>query len=183
VVDPVCRGAAGAEGVLQAAVEAFYHSVGLLVVGGSLVVLDVEQAAEGRPQGGSELGPAFCRDSESAHPSLKQCIRAVYCCSGCDRNGLRPAGGSVNDGEQIGKTLDGGRGPTRSTLMWLKRRVGTCTWQWTLAGWQPRQAFAQAVTSVERPFQTYLEEMRRRVEMFEYLSPKVPGHQRAECVG
>ncbi len=32
-----------------------------------------------------------------------------------------------------------------------------------MARWQPRQAFAQAVTSVERPFHTYLEEMRRRV--------------------
>jgi hypothetical protein len=58
VVDPVRRGAAGAEGVLQAAVEAFYHPVGLRVVGSSLVVLDVEQAAEGGPQGGGELGPA-----------------------------------------------------------------------------------------------------------------------------
>jgi hypothetical protein len=54
--------------------------------------------------------------------------------------------------------------------MWLKRRLGTgmccggtCTWRWTLARWQPWQAFAQAVTSVERPFQTYLEEMRRPV--------------------
>jgi hypothetical protein len=33
MVDPVCLGAAGAEGVLQAAVEAFYHPVGLRVVG------------------------------------------------------------------------------------------------------------------------------------------------------
>ncbi len=32
-----------------------------------------------------------------------------------------------------------------------------------MARWQPRQAFAQAVTSEERPFKTYLEEMRRRV--------------------
>ncbi len=32
-----------------------------------------------------------------------------------------------------------------------------------MARWQPRQAFAQAVTSVERPFKKYLEEMRRRV--------------------
>jgi hypothetical protein len=39
--------AAGAEGVLQTAVEAFYQPVGLRVVGSSLVVLDVEQAAEG----------------------------------------------------------------------------------------------------------------------------------------
>jgi hypothetical protein len=57
-----------------------------------------------------------------------------------------------------------------STWMWLKLRVGTgmccggtCTWRWTLAHWQPRQAFAQLVTSVESPFHTYLEEMRRRV--------------------
>ncbi len=59
MVNPVRRGAAGAEGVLQAAVEAFHHPVGLWVVGSSLVVLlDVEQAAEGGPQGGGELGLA-----------------------------------------------------------------------------------------------------------------------------
>jgi hypothetical protein len=57
VVDPVHRGAAGEEGVLQVAVEAFHHPVGLWVVGRSKVVLDVEQAAEGDPQGGGELGP------------------------------------------------------------------------------------------------------------------------------
>ncbi len=33
MVDPVRRSAAGEEGVLQAAVEAFYHPVGLQVVG------------------------------------------------------------------------------------------------------------------------------------------------------
>jgi hypothetical protein len=38
-------------------VKAFYHPVGLQVVGISLVVLDVEQDAEGGPQGGGELGP------------------------------------------------------------------------------------------------------------------------------
>ncbi len=58
MVDTVRCGAAGAEGVLTAAVEAFYHPIGLRVVGSSLVVLDVEQAAEGGPQGGGELGPA-----------------------------------------------------------------------------------------------------------------------------
>jgi hypothetical protein len=40
---------------------------------------------------------------------------------------------------------------------------GTYTWRWTLARWQHKQAFAQAVTSVERPFQIYLKEIRRRV--------------------
>ncbi len=41
------------------------------------------------------------------HPSLKQCIRAVYCCSGSDRYRLGTAGGSVNDDEQIGETFGG----------------------------------------------------------------------------
>ncbi len=45
MVDPVHRSAAGVEGVLQVVVETFYHLVGLRVVGSSLVVLDVEQAA------------------------------------------------------------------------------------------------------------------------------------------
>ena len=58
---------------------------------------------------------------------------------------------------------------------------GTWTWQCTLAHWQSRQAFAQAEKSVERPFQTYLEETRWRVEVFKYLSPKVSGYQRVEC--
>jgi hypothetical protein len=58
VVDPVCRSAAGVEAVLQAAMETFYQSVGLRMVGSSLVVLYIEQTAEGGPQGGGELGPA-----------------------------------------------------------------------------------------------------------------------------
>ncbi len=58
MVDPVRRGAAGPKCILQAAVEAFYHPVRLGVVGGGLVVLDIEKAAEGSPQGGGELGSA-----------------------------------------------------------------------------------------------------------------------------
>ncbi len=61
-----------------------------------------------------------------------------------------------------------------------------------MARWQLRQVFAQAVTSVERPFHRYLEEMRWRVaqlpgwgpvEVFENLSPEVSGYQRAEGAG
>jgi hypothetical protein len=59
MVDSVRHGAVGAEDVLQAAVETFYHPIGLWVVGSGLVVLDVEQAAEGGLQGGGELGPAL----------------------------------------------------------------------------------------------------------------------------
>jgi hypothetical protein len=42
MVHPVRRGAAGAEGVLQAAVKAFQHPVRLRMVGGRLAVLDLE---------------------------------------------------------------------------------------------------------------------------------------------
>ena len=38
-------------------VEAFHHPVGLWVVGSGLVVLDVEQAAEGGPQGEVNWAP------------------------------------------------------------------------------------------------------------------------------
>ncbi len=58
MVHPVRRGAAGTERVLETAVEALHHSVRLRVVSRRLVVLDVEQAAQGGPQGGGELGPA-----------------------------------------------------------------------------------------------------------------------------
>ncbi len=58
MVHPVRRGAVGAERILEAAVEALHHSVRLWVVSRGLAVLDVEQAAQGGPQGGGELGPA-----------------------------------------------------------------------------------------------------------------------------
>ncbi len=58
MVHPVRSGAEGAEGVIQAAVEASHHPIGLWVVGCRLAVLDVDQAAQGGPQGGGELGPA-----------------------------------------------------------------------------------------------------------------------------
>jgi hypothetical protein len=58
VVNPVRRSAAGAECVLEAAVEVLLHPVRLRVVSRRLAVLDVEQAAQGGPQGGGELGPA-----------------------------------------------------------------------------------------------------------------------------
>ncbi len=58
MVHPVRRGAAGAKGVFEATVEMFHHPVRLRVVGCCLAVLDVEQGAQGGPQGGGELDPA-----------------------------------------------------------------------------------------------------------------------------
>ncbi len=58
MVYPVSRGAAGAACVLEAEMKTFHHPVRLRVVGCRQAMLDVEQAAEGGPQGGGELGPA-----------------------------------------------------------------------------------------------------------------------------
>jgi hypothetical protein len=204
VVDPVRRGAASAEGVLHAAVEAFHHSVGLRVLGSSLDVLDVEQAAQGGPQGGGELGPAVrcydCRYSESAHPSLKQCICAVYCCSGGDGYRLRPTGGSVNDGEQIGKPfgwrqgayqvhvdvaeMAGGYRDVLRGYLYMAVDFGPLAAQ---AGLHPggdicRETFPN-IPGGDEAAGRLLARMGGTVEMFEYLSQEVPGHQQAECAG
>lgn len=61
---------------------------------------------------------------------------------------------------------EGGRGPTRSTWMWSKRRPGiqkdcrgalTCCW--TLAVWHGNQALAHTPTCLLRPCHTNLEAM------------------------
>jgi hypothetical protein len=109
VVHPVRLGATGQERVLETAVEAFYHHVRLRVVCCRLGMLDVEQVAQGGPQGGGELGPAVrCDDSwdpRSAHqPSLKQSIHTVYCCDGGYRCRFWLAGGPVHE-EQVDETF------------------------------------------------------------------------------
>jgi len=83
-------------------VEAFHQAVGLGVVGGGLGVLDVEEAAQGGPQGRGELGAAVrCDDrwdAESAHPTLKQSRGAVVCCNSFNRYSFLPARFPVNYG-------------------------------------------------------------------------------------
>ena len=68
------------------------------------------------------------------------------------------------------KPLELGRGPTKSTWMWLKRLAGTGIWGiaewtccWTLLRWQCRQPLAQSETSLERPDQTNALETNLRV--------------------
>ncbi len=103
MLHPVRRGAVGPERVLEAAVEVFYHHVILRVVCCRLGLLDVEQVAEGGPQGGGELGPPVrCDDSwdpKSAHPSVEQSICAVYCCGGGDRYCFWLAEGPVHESD------------------------------------------------------------------------------------
>jgi hypothetical protein len=80
-----------------------------------------------------------------AHPSLEQCIRAVYCCGGGDGDCLRPVGGSINDNEQVGETLGGWQGAHQVHVDVAETTGGDrdVLRRWTLARWQPRQAFAR----------------------------------------
>ena len=57
--------------------------------------------------------------------------------------------------------LEEGKGPTRSTWMWEKRRCGTGrgsggrrTWRSTLARWQARHSRTHSVTALAMPSQT-----------------------------
>ncbi len=57
-------------------------------------------------------------------------------------------------------------GPTKSTCRWEKRRCGMGrgtrrVWRWILPCWQARHPRAQAVTSLERPRHTNLDEIIR----------------------
>ncbi len=76
--------------------EAFDKIIGQPVVGCCLCMLDVEQVAQGGLQGGGELGAEV----------------------GCD-DSFEPAGSSIHDSKQVGKTLGYWKGPTKSTVMWL----------------------------------------------------------------
>ncbi len=68
-------------------------------------MLDVEQAAQGRPQGGRELGPSVWydggRDSKSGDATGEKGPGAVGGGDGLERNGLRPPWCSVDYGEQV----------------------------------------------------------------------------------
>jgi hypothetical protein len=75
----------GSECVFKAAKKMFHQTVGLL----SMSLMDVQQVAQGGPQGGGELG---------AYPLLKQSICTDYCCGG----GNWPARSSVCDSKQGG---------------------------------------------------------------------------------
>ena len=68
------------------------------------------------------------------------------------------------------KPEEKGKGPTRSTWMWLKRRVGTgigstcvLVCRVTLAFWEFKYNLVYGLMSFDKPRQTKREEMRRRV--------------------
>ena len=78
---PRVGGAAGSQGVFEAAMHPLHHPVGLWVVGRRDRVPDVEQRAQLGPDGRGELCASVRgedrRDAETRDPPLKQGICAV----------------------------------------------------------------------------------------------------------
>ena len=72
--------------------------------------------------------------------------------------------------KRCGKPKERGKGPTRSTWMWLKRRVGTgigstcvLVCRVILPFWEFKHYLVYGLMSFDKPRQTKREEMRRRV--------------------
>ncbi len=129
---------------------------------------------------------------------MKQCIHSVYSCSGGDRYRLWPAGGSVNDGEQVGKTFGcrqgthqvhvdvaetaGGYRDVLRRYLYMAVDLGSLAAQASLhpGGDICGETFPNTPGGDEAagcpPARAG-----GPVEMFKNLSPKVPGPQRAEC--
>jgi hypothetical protein len=83
-------------------------------------VLDVQEGAQGGPQGRGELGAAIrCDDSghfKTAHPSLKQSRGSVKGSHTGKRNDLWPPGGPVDKREKMGLPLRRGQQPRQVHL-------------------------------------------------------------------
>ena len=114
MVEPVSSGAAGPEGSFQPAVKSFHEAVGLRMVGGGGLMRDVEARAERSPESRGELrtsvGSDDVRHTKTSNPMMHQGGGTVIGGGGGQRNSLRPTGGSVNDGEQVGVSRRGRKG-------------------------------------------------------------------------
>ena len=114
MVEPVSGGAAGPEGSFQPAVKSFHEAVGLRMVGGGGLMRDVEARAERSPESRGELrtsvGSDDVRYTKTSNPMMHQGGGTVIGGGGGQRNSLRPTGGSVDDGEQVGVARRGRKG-------------------------------------------------------------------------
>ena len=99
MVEPVSGGSAG-QGSFELTVKSFDATVGLRVVGGGGLMRDVEARAERSPESRGELrtsvGSDDVRYTKTSNPMMHQGG------GGGQGNSLRPTGGPVNDGEQVG---------------------------------------------------------------------------------
>ena len=105
LVEPVSGGEAGLEGFLEAAVQAFNHTIGLRMEGGGCVQLNPQGGGHGSPQGGGELSAAVRGDeagqTEPRHPVEKEGPADGYGGGVRDGYGLRPPREPVHDGEEV----------------------------------------------------------------------------------
>ena len=111
LADPVGGSTAGTESHLEAAVKSFHEAVGLRMVGSGGLARDVKMRIEGSPKSRGELrisvGSDDVRYTKMSNPMMYQGGGTVISSGGGQRNSLRPMGGLVNDGEQVGVSKRG----------------------------------------------------------------------------
>jgi hypothetical protein len=100
--------------------ESLHGTVCLLMIGSGLHMGDVEEGAQCRPQGGSELWTPVagdgCREAKPLNPSMKETGCAVGGGHSGQRYRFRPAGSPVQDGKEIGETGRAGKGTNKINM-------------------------------------------------------------------
>ena len=114
LVEPVCPGEPGLQGVLQTPMKPLYHPVGLGMIGGRGGEPDPEHSGHLGPKLGGELGSSVAghleRDTETGHPVVQQrCAQGRGGGVG-EGDGLRPSAEPVHDRQQVGAATGGGQG-------------------------------------------------------------------------
>jgi hypothetical protein len=120
VGDPVRGSAAATEGGLKAAMKTFKDTVGLGMKSSGGDGRNVKERGKVGPKGGNKLGTAVRGDgmwnTKAGNPGGTQGIRAGACGRGRKRNSLDPAGGPINDGENVGVVLGGRKGANKVNM-------------------------------------------------------------------
>jgi hypothetical protein len=90
-------------------VETFHQSICLGMVGGGGLVMNVEEGTEVGPKGGSKLRATIrsdnCRKAKAGYPGRKEGISTIGGGGGGKWDNFRPAGSTIYDGEEVGKTM------------------------------------------------------------------------------
>ena len=106
MVKPVSSRRTSPKSIFEAVVETFNEPIGLRMVGGGGVVLDVELATKAVPESRGELRVPFKGDGVG-HPKVgNPVVNEGGCTSigsgGGEGNSFWPTGGAVNNGEEMG---------------------------------------------------------------------------------
>ena len=111
MLEPVSGSTTSPKSVFQAAMEPFHQTIGLRVIGGGGSVVNVEMLTKTEPQCRSELSAVISGDviwnTMTGHPGTHQSIGTSISSDGGQRDGIQPAGGVVNNGEEVGIAIGG----------------------------------------------------------------------------